>query len=134
MKWLTLKQIRSAAKESDEAAFDCAIEHWEQLATATLEELSKAFRNRRVSIGYERCALCIRYQKPREAEPCRLCPVAIEAGGCLNTPYESAHYEWRLLHRIYRTPAAPAQCEAFQEAAQDEAEFLKSLRTTRRPE
>ena len=75
MKWLTVKQIKEAARESDEAAIECSILHYEQVMGATGAELVQFGRNNRKEwlLNQVYCALCTRHHRNGS---CQKCPLA----------------------------------------------------------
>lgn len=77
IKWLTLKQIKAAAKRSKKAAFKCSLLHWEQLASATPGQLKAALAMpRRTGIFANQCAMCRRYlRRLRGNDNCSACPI-----------------------------------------------------------
>lgn len=68
---LTKEQVRIAGRESDDAAIACTKKHWEQLLSATLQELQEvpylAFS--------DYCALCLRWNQLHGTK-CEECPLA----------------------------------------------------------
>lgn len=70
IKWLTKAEIVKAAKESDEAALACSIEHYQQMCDATEEEFREAYPGK-VNINGENCALCQRYNS--KGQGCETC-------------------------------------------------------------
>ncbi len=76
IEWLTLDQIRAAAKESPRAAAECSKVHWEQILEAGPDEFRGARDEGLVSILSDNCALCERYMYYDEAG-------AVEAKSCL---------------------------------------------------
>jgi len=83
MEWLTRKEIREAAKKSEEAAVKCSIKHWEQIRDATRAELTQGYDNDRVISNHEFCALCKRYFKFKNNSPCENCILYKIGKGCL---------------------------------------------------
>lgn len=79
MKWLTVKEVRAAAKKSKRSAIACSKKHWWQLATATESETREkedSLANINL-VAEEYCALCIRFQCPhyRFSYNCLQCPL-----------------------------------------------------------
>ncbi len=62
IKWLTQKQVKTAAAKSELAAVRCCKKHWHQIATATKAEFLTAKDRNETSIGGLHCALCVRCQ------------------------------------------------------------------------
>lgn len=74
MKWLTQKEVKAAAKKSKKAAIACSVLHWEQILTATKEELCDFYDNRSDDlVRSPYCALCCRFND--DAAECPKCPV-----------------------------------------------------------
>lgn len=69
MKWLTTEHIQAQAKKGRRQALECSIEHWEQLAGATFEEL-ECLKSDEVNMGTSNCALCLRH------DGCSSCPAS----------------------------------------------------------
>lgn len=82
MKWLTQKEVRTAAKKSERAAIACSKKHWRQLATAKESETRKKANSLSYNspICEEYCALCVRFQNPQLSfkQNCRQCPLRKE--------------------------------------------------------
>ncbi len=57
MDWITIEEVKEAAKDEG-TAIDCSIKHWEQMATATLEEIKSAKSGYLASPNSCWCALC----------------------------------------------------------------------------
>lgn len=102
-------------------AIDASITHWEEVANTT--HPSKVF------IGGNDCPLCVlffQWDKPDDYA-CQGCPIkeATEQPNCYGSPYyevAKALIKWR------SDPTNPQLAEAFRAAAQEELEFLKSLK------
>lgn len=74
MKWLTQKEIKAAAEKSKKAAIACSVLHWEQVLTATKEELLDFLVKKSESlIRWQYCALCVRCKNN-----CKPCPMPSE--------------------------------------------------------
>ena len=71
MNWLSKEQINAAAKESDQAALEMSIEHWQQIYDATDEEWGDGWGEDEVRVGQLHCALCRRYL----GSTCYKCPL-----------------------------------------------------------
>lgn len=125
MKWLTAKEIRAAAEESPEAALACSVQHWEQLATATEEELREALDKDIVGLGRCDCALCVRYW-PDGEDTCFDTCLLRRAGQCcsrngsLYVVARATKTDWFFLAR-------GEDWSAWQAAARAMYEFLKGL-------
>lgn len=81
MNWLKVEYIQAQAKKGRRPALECSIEHWEQLAGATLKEITEALKNKLVSIGNSYCSLCYRYHDA-EYEYCVYCPAKRAGENC----------------------------------------------------
>lgn len=99
------------------AALEASIEKWEQNARADHPD--------DVKLGPTTCPLCRLFWK----DDCVDCPVAASTGlrFCDDTPYERADI---VAYRWEDSPDSENLREAFQEAAEEEVAFLKSLRET----
>lgn len=73
MKWLTQKEIKTRAKKSKREAIKVSWEHWEQLATATMTELTAAIGNKQVGFDEKYCGLCQRHKT--KVAVCIECPL-----------------------------------------------------------
>jgi hypothetical protein len=96
-------------------ALKASIEKWERNVEAT--------RFSDVLLGASYCPLCNLFYRVMESEPCKGCPVAVKTGEpyCGRTPYE-----WVVdIYEAWIMRAATV--EQWQEAAQVEVDFLKSL-------
>lgn len=92
-------------------ALEKSIEHWEGLA--------KVQDRKSIKIGPQYCALCDLFNSKDNMLFCEGCPVSAAVKGiyCYHTPYENArddYYWWDL--------------KTFKKSAQEELDFLKSLR------
>lgn len=98
-----------------------SIAHWDRLASG------KRKHNECVSVGD--CALCERFNTPVKSIElkCAGCPVFEKTGKqfCYDTPF--THAEAISDEMDPEDPNNPMDSEEFQEAAEDELEFLKSL-------
>ena len=91
MKWLTLKEIRAAAKKSDLAALECSKLHWQQMYNAMPEELRAGFKKNVVDDGPERCACCQRWASITDNYvACKGCVLGHSATGCCGGLYSEA--------------------------------------------
>ena len=88
-----------------------SIKHWEENLAAESPE--------QASVDGENCALCQTFTN------CRSCPVFFSTGlpQCENTPY----YLARVALQRWKFAQMPAQKKVWEEAAQAEIDFLKSL-------
>lgn len=72
---LTIEQVHTAAKTSENAALESSIEHWWENTQASEEELLEA---ETAPTAWNKCALCVCYDTQ-----CDLCPLGGEVGlGC----------------------------------------------------
>lgn len=100
--------------EQTRQALEASIKHWEENLAAETPDAA--------SVHASDCALCNLFA----AEFCTGCPVAERTGTdcCEDTPYHGAAIsfdDWNHYgHRLYR--------DKWRDAAQDELDFLKSLR------
>lgn len=126
MKWLTQEQVTAAAASSKEDALKCAIKHWEQLCSATIQELRAAYDARQVALGGEYCALCQWIDLSSRSKSCRECYLGAKDLLC-----ESAGSPWRkALHAFdqVRTSQPSKQDVAYwQTAAKNMLDILKSF-------
>lgn len=99
------------------AALEASIEKWEQNARADHPD--------DVKLGLTTCPLCQLFWK----DDCVDCPVAASTGlqFCEDTPYAWCD---EYAGRWEDSPDSENLREAFQEAAEEEVAFLKSLRET----
>jgi len=124
IKWLTIREIRAAAKESGRAALECSIKHWNQLVRATATELLRPGAARPEQ---DSCALCERYGLE---DDCRACPVCkkfgVRCGDSLGHSlwrYENAYLAW--MGRMNNFPL-------WREESRAVLKGLKSLRPKKR--
>lgn len=100
------------------------------------EQNTKAETPSDVSLGHSNCALCIRHTGINGRVECNECPVMrfTRIRGCINTPYQNAlaaknfwfdMYDITDMGLPYEVPSDAKQ--GWQEAAQLEVDFLKSL-------
>ena len=96
-------------------ALEASIQHWRDNVSADRVEDS--------STGEEACALCKAFA---DDDDCQGCPVAEATGrpNCSGSPYYNA-YEARC---VWNTVNTPVNRDAFRAAAQEELNFLISLR------
>ncbi len=87
MEWITKEEVEKAAKESLRAAILCSIEHHQQLITASVKEIGKAWCECKVSIGSAFCALCQLCENMGKG--CAKCPIWGESSS------EACCIEWR---------------------------------------
>ena len=87
IEWLTIDEIKAAAKESDIAALRCSVKHWEQVYEASFEEYEKALDAGLVGHDEEYCALCMRMK-------CSQC-----AANKLCGPFAFGDYLWATAKR-----------------------------------
>jgi len=91
MKWLTLKEIKAAAKKSDLAALECSKLHWQQIYDATPEELRVGLRRGFVNEGPKRCACCQRWANIADNYvACKECLLGWKASSCCGGLYNKA--------------------------------------------
>ena len=88
MRWITGKQARAAAAESDLAALECSLKHWQQLRDAPIRSLIRKASKCNL-VGYYFCSCCLRHanmqyssdgcplvgvqRKGREGRTCNCC-------------------------------------------------------------
>lgn len=118
MNWLTLKQIKQAAKTSDKAALECSRLHWEQLAKWQPKALEKACVEGLISIHGGFCANCVRH-----SAKCPECILATNDTGswkCCNGLWEAA---WRA-YNLWKGNPTPATYKAFRDAAKAVDQYI----------
>ena len=101
-------------------ALEKSIEHWQRLAACeTLDEIEKE------GTSAIDCALCKEYV----LRSCKGCPVYKHIGfsGCYGTPYEDVISYLEGLSDLFNL-SEKFEAEVYQELAQKELDFLKSLR------
>lgn len=96
-------------------ALELSIQKWENIVMGLGEDK-----------GADNCALCVEFLK--DMNDCKGCPVEAKTQqmDCINTPY----HPWRIHHRQrhQRYPSVAIACLTCVYLAQDELDFLKSLR------
>lgn len=96
--WLTLEQVRLAADESEEAALDSSIAHWQQILEAGQEVYREARKQGLAGHGRFLCALCRRSEELTKAffgGTCIACPlVKFGSGQCAYGPWVSFVEDW----------------------------------------
>ncbi len=113
MTYLTLTQIKEAAKTSDKAALECSRLHHHQAATCNQASLRIAWDNDEFDYSMEFCAACERwYNKKRRCLGCPLDDDEPDFNCCdgLYAAVDAAHDEWR-------DNPTPKTFRAFQTAA-----------------
>ena len=90
MNWLTQKQVEVAAKKGHKSALACSCEHWEQLSTATLDEITQHPSDAHVFTTSVFCALCRRYGNKIGHKGCPLVEWKNLPGTCCK--------EWHVAH------------------------------------
>ena len=99
-------------------ALEASIAHWEENARARVPSDA--------SLGVTNCALCKLYHD----NFCQGCPVYEETGKdrCSGTPFQRAYRLLCVWRSEDRLDAVGRRAEEFRAAAQEEVDFLKSLR------
>lgn len=80
---LTKREVKRRAT-TRESAIDVSKQHWDEIATATDEELAKAPDD---LVGSEYCGLCVYYKKNTEARHCNHCPYSCVIGTTWHVAY-----------------------------------------------
>jgi len=62
MKWLTKAEVKREAKKGEIPAIKCSLKHWDQISSATRQELIRKLRSGKRLITGDSCALCQRHR------------------------------------------------------------------------
>jgi len=140
MKWLTIKEVKQAAKKSKRDALRCSRKHWRQNWMATKEELKrhviKKGPKQKSPTDQSLCALCTRYfdRGGSISNECKGCPHDERGFCCLDDDslygkaddafvkffsfeFSSDSYDW--------CDPTDEQWDAWQAAAKDMYDALK---------
>ncbi len=96
MKFQTKEEVKQAAKESDEAALLCSIEHYNQMFATSEKKLREARKSEITGIGSLFCGLCVRNLFKEKHK-----------GRCLMKAncYSNCFTEWKLFYRLEKDKA-----------------------------
>ncbi len=114
MNWITEKEAKEASEGTREQMLACTVKQWEQLATASIEELiDKSYMIDRF-LFKRYCSLCHKFAE----DDCLTCPASID-NDCCGDLWGRAHSLWFPFF---------IKSGSFSKAAKNMYEFLKELK------